>query len=279
MRPKTRECSRTSARRGEGASISPLPDFLEREFEIWDLLRSELPVARTGSAPMAQGVTGGWVVTRYDDVADVLRRPEDFSSQIGLYPVRAWIPQAIDPPAHTGYRRLLEPVVHGRGDGEARAAPRAVRERADRRDAREGRVRLRRRLRRPVPDRDLLRAGRLPRGRPPADHGLEEHADARERRALARPRAGAREGARARDRRRPDPGAVLPDPRDRGPRDLRLPEEADRGAPHAARGRPDHEAARTRSTRASARSRRRSSRTRCSSSSWPGSTRWPRCSG
>jgi cytochrome P450 len=84
-------------------------DFLAREFEIWDLLRDEQPVARTGNAPMAQGVTGGWVVTRYDDVADVLRRPEEFSSQIGLYPVRAWIPQAIDPPAHTGYRRLLNP--------------------------------------------------------------------------------------------------------------------------------------------------------------------------
>lgn len=85
------------------------PDFLAREFEIWDLLREELPVARTASPPMAQGVSGGWVLTRYDDVADALRRPEDFSSQIGLYPVRPWIPQAVDPPAHTGYRRLLNP--------------------------------------------------------------------------------------------------------------------------------------------------------------------------
>jgi cytochrome P450 len=84
-------------------------DFLAREFEIWDLLREELPVAKTGMAPMAQGIATGWVVTRYDDVADVLRRPEDFSSQIGLYPVRPWIPQAIDPPAHTGYRRILNP--------------------------------------------------------------------------------------------------------------------------------------------------------------------------
>jgi cytochrome P450 len=84
-------------------------DFLAREFEIWDLLREELPVARTADAPMAQGATTGWVVTRYDDVADVLRRPEDFSSSIGIYPVRPWIPQAIDPPAHTGYRRLLNP--------------------------------------------------------------------------------------------------------------------------------------------------------------------------
>jgi cytochrome P450 len=84
-------------------------DFLEREFEIWELLRTQLPVARTGAASLGQGVNGGWVLTRYDDIGDVLRRPEDFSSSIGIYPVRPWIPQAIDPPAHTGYRRLLNP--------------------------------------------------------------------------------------------------------------------------------------------------------------------------
>lgn len=83
-------------------------DFLEREFQIWDLLRSELPVARTQRALMA-GDARGWVVTRYDDCADVLRRPADFSSEINIYPVRPWIPQAIDPPAHTAYRRILNP--------------------------------------------------------------------------------------------------------------------------------------------------------------------------
>jgi len=93
-------------------------DFLAREFEIWDLLREELPVARTSGAPLGQGVTSGWVMSRYDDVADVLCRPEDFSSQIGLYPVRAWIPQAIDPPAHTGYRRLLNPWFTGEAMGK-----------------------------------------------------------------------------------------------------------------------------------------------------------------
>jgi cytochrome P450 len=84
-------------------------DFLAREFEIWDLLREELPVARAEHAPMGPGMTGGWVLTRYDDIADALRRPEDLSSELGLYVVRPWIPQAVDPPKHTGYRRLLNP--------------------------------------------------------------------------------------------------------------------------------------------------------------------------
>jgi len=87
--------------------------FLEREFETWKLLRDELPVARVAQAPLAQGLTGGWVLTRYDDVDEVLRNPADFSSQVMTYPMRPWIPQAIDPPLHTGYRRLLNPWFTG----------------------------------------------------------------------------------------------------------------------------------------------------------------------
>jgi cytochrome P450 len=89
-------------------------DFVAREFEIWDLLRAELPVARVDRAPMMMlGETGGWVLTRYDDIADALCRPEDLSSEVGSYGVRPWIPQAIDPPKHTGYRRLLNPWFTG----------------------------------------------------------------------------------------------------------------------------------------------------------------------
>ncbi len=86
-------------------------EFLEHEFETYDLLREHLPIARS-EAPQGVGVAGGnvgWVLTRYDDSCEVLRTPEDFSSQLSDYPVRAWIPQAIDPPMHTGYRRMLNP--------------------------------------------------------------------------------------------------------------------------------------------------------------------------
>ena len=51
--------------------------------------------------------TGGWVVTSYEDGAEILRDPGTFSSQVEDYPVRPWIPQAIDPPMHTAYRRIL----------------------------------------------------------------------------------------------------------------------------------------------------------------------------
>jgi cytochrome P450 len=39
----------------------------------------------------------------------VFKNPESFSNQINNYAVRPWIPQAVDPPAHTAYRRILNP--------------------------------------------------------------------------------------------------------------------------------------------------------------------------
>ncbi len=58
---------------------------------------------------LALGRSDGWVLTRYEDSSEVLRNPEDFSNQIADYPVRPWIPQAVDPPMHTSYRRILNP--------------------------------------------------------------------------------------------------------------------------------------------------------------------------
>jgi cytochrome P450 len=53
------------------------------------------------------------VIARYEDVVYALRHPEIFSSemevQMGLGTERPMIPQQIDPPAQTRYRKLLDP--------------------------------------------------------------------------------------------------------------------------------------------------------------------------
>ena len=96
----------------EARDFNPYPsEFLEHEFETYDLLREHLPVARSEAMQNSTlgGNQGGWVLTRYDDSSEILRNTEDFSSQTANYPVRPWIPQAIDPPMHTSYRRILNP--------------------------------------------------------------------------------------------------------------------------------------------------------------------------
>ena len=79
-------------------SACPQPEFAR--------MRAECPVAR-------QAVLGGAVISRYEDVVWALRHPEIFSSamdmQLALGTQRPMIPQQIDPPAQTRYRRLLDP--------------------------------------------------------------------------------------------------------------------------------------------------------------------------
>src|SRR5258705_7571824 len=69
-------------------------------------LRARCPVARSS-------YKGSPVVSRYEDVARGLRQPELFSSamekEMALGTERPMIPQQIDPPAQTRYRRLLDP--------------------------------------------------------------------------------------------------------------------------------------------------------------------------
>ena len=64
------------------------------------------PVARTST-------TGGPILSRYEDVTWALRHPEIFSSamdmQVALGTERPMIPQQIDPPEQTKYRKLLDP--------------------------------------------------------------------------------------------------------------------------------------------------------------------------
>ncbi len=69
-------------------------------------LNLHCPVAR-------QALTDGPVISRYEDVVWALRHPEIFSSememQVMLGTERPMIPQQIDPPAQTRFRKLLDP--------------------------------------------------------------------------------------------------------------------------------------------------------------------------
>jgi len=74
---------------------------------VYAELRSKCPVGR------AQ-ITASPVVSRFEDVVWALRHPEIFSSEMGeqmkLGNPRPMIPQQIDPPNQTRYRRLLDPL-------------------------------------------------------------------------------------------------------------------------------------------------------------------------
>jgi len=69
-------------------------------------LAAKCPVARTSFGD-------GAVLSRYEDVLWALRHPEIFSSamdlQLNLGTERPMIPQQIDPPAQTKYRKILDP--------------------------------------------------------------------------------------------------------------------------------------------------------------------------
>ncbi len=73
---------------------------------VYATLRSKCPVARSTFFDSP-------IISRYEDIVWGLRRPELFSSamekQLALGNERPMIPQQIDPPAQTRYRRLLDP--------------------------------------------------------------------------------------------------------------------------------------------------------------------------
>ena len=63
--------------------------------------------------PVAKGDLGGHdvvLLSRYDDVLHALRHPETFTSASGLnLGDQPLLPLEVDPPVHTGYRRILNP--------------------------------------------------------------------------------------------------------------------------------------------------------------------------
>jgi cytochrome P450 len=82
------------------------PELARCPQPVYARIRAQCPVGRAA-------LTGSPVISRYTDVVWALRHPEIFSSQMDLQLAlgteRPMIPQQIDPPAQTRYRRLLDP--------------------------------------------------------------------------------------------------------------------------------------------------------------------------
>ncbi len=87
------------------------PEFVACPQPVFATLRSQCPVTRAA-------FTQSPVISRYEDVIWALRNPEIFSSQMDIQMAlgteRPMIPQQIDPPAQTKYRKLLDPLFSRR---------------------------------------------------------------------------------------------------------------------------------------------------------------------
>lgn len=82
------------------------PEFARCPQPVYARMQSRCPVSR-------QAFIGTRLILRYEDVVFALRHPEIFSSememQLALGTERPMIPQQLDPPAQTRYRKLLDP--------------------------------------------------------------------------------------------------------------------------------------------------------------------------
>ena len=82
------------------------PDLARCPHAAYAEVRERCPVSRSS-------FNGAVILARYDDVAWALRHPEIFSSKMDFKVLlgneRPMIPQQVDPPEQTRYRRLLDP--------------------------------------------------------------------------------------------------------------------------------------------------------------------------
>lgn len=87
-------------------------DFVDREFDTFELLRDHAPVARTDVGYVQRRPDEGrdtYFLSRYEDVAFAFKNPDIFASRRDADEIRPLIPQAVDPPEHTEYRNILNP--------------------------------------------------------------------------------------------------------------------------------------------------------------------------
>ena len=85
---------------GEKLADDPYPTYR--------YLRQNCPVG------WSENYGGFWVITRFEDINEVLHKPDIFSScNVGIPPVPGkpgpLIPVEVDPPKHTAYRKVLDP--------------------------------------------------------------------------------------------------------------------------------------------------------------------------
>jgi cytochrome P450 len=81
------------------------PEVADEPHDTYRQLREQCPVAK--------GDLGGHdvvLLSRYEDVLFALRHPESFTNESGLgLGDQPLLPLEVDPPVHTGYRRILNP--------------------------------------------------------------------------------------------------------------------------------------------------------------------------
>ena len=84
------------------------PEIRAHPQPMYQMMRDSMPVA-----PMDMLGREGVIVTRHDDIMTVLRDAETFSSgfdAVDIGQVRPLIPLQIDPPDHSKFRKLLDPL-------------------------------------------------------------------------------------------------------------------------------------------------------------------------
>ena len=101
--------SATAVDPATGEANPYLPAVAADPVPFYEALRRECPVA--SFAGFGRGM---WIVSRYEDVREVLRSPEVFSSDLVAVDIgqeRPLIPLQIDPPEHVHYRRVIDPTL------------------------------------------------------------------------------------------------------------------------------------------------------------------------
>ena len=110
----------------DAAAFDPDDPALHRDpQQMYGMLREHAPVMEISMGPTYQTT----MVSLHDDVVTVLRNPEVFSSKadaVNIGQIRPLIPLQIDPPDHSKYRKLLDPLFAPKKVATLEASTRAL---------------------------------------------------------------------------------------------------------------------------------------------------------